>query len=264
MRFGSWVTGIDDVATLARSGYDFCELSVDELGPAEPDRRVVASLRQLDALPLVPEVFNRFFPPSVSLYGDPDTVRAHARRVAQRMAQVGGQVVVLGSGPARDVPPGMERGEALGRLAHAVAVVQEECDRYGVTVGLEPLNRGECNVLNTLEECRQFREHFALHGVYIVADLYHLECEHESLREVLRTGSIIRHVQVAGGGRQSPTVPGYDYAGFAAALSSAGYDGRISAECDWRDLDEQAVPALEFMRDYWSDAVALTGSAEPA
>jgi D-psicose/D-tagatose/L-ribulose 3-epimerase len=263
MRFGSWVTSIEDVAILARCGYDFCELSVEVLKPAESDTAAIASLRQLDALPLVPEVFNRFFPPSVSLYGDLDTVRSHAGRVAARMAQVGGQVVVLGSGAARDVPPGMDGGEALGRLARAVAVVHEECDRYGVMVGLEPLNRGESNVLNTLKECREFREEFGLHGVYITADLYHLEREHESLGEVLNTGSIIRHVQVAGGGRQSPTVPGYDYAGFAAALSSVGYDGRISAECDWCDLNDQAAPALEFMRKHWSDAVALTGPDRP-
>jgi D-psicose/D-tagatose/L-ribulose 3-epimerase len=259
MRFGSWVTGIDDVSVLARTGYDFCELSVEVLKPAESDTAATASLRQLDNLPLAAEVFNRFFPANVSLYGDLDAVRSHARRVAQRMAQVGGEVVVLGSGAARMVPPGMDGGDALGRLARAVAVVREECDRYGVMVGLEPLNRGECNILNTLGECREFRENFGLHGVYVTADLYHLEIEHESLVEVLNSASIIRHVQVAGGGRQSPTVPGYDFAGFAAALSSAGYDGRISAECDWRDLTDQAAPALEFMRKHWSDAVALTG-----
>src|SRR5262249_48784394 len=133
---------------------------------------------------------------------------------------------------------------------------QDECERYGVIVGLEPLNRGECTILNTLEECREFRETFGLHDVYVTADLYHLECEHESLNEVVKSGSIIRHVQVAGGSRQAPQLPGYDYSGFVSALATAGYDDRISAECEWRDLREQAAPALEYMRAGWSEAVA--------
>ena len=51
MRFGCWVPTVDDVAILARSGYDFCELSVEVLRPAEPDTRALPQLRQLDALP---------------------------------------------------------------------------------------------------------------------------------------------------------------------------------------------------------------------
>lgn len=255
MRFGCWVADIDDVAVLAASGYEFCELSAEVLAPAEPDARAVPALRRLEALALVPEVFNRFFPPEVPLYGDLAAVRAHARRVAQRAAQVGGEVVVLGSGPARTVPAGMNRGEARERLAGAVAAAQEECDRHGVIVALEPLNRGECNILNTLEECREFRERFDLEGVYLTADLYHLEREHESSAEIVSAGALVRHAQVAGGGRQSPEIPGYDYAGFVKALARARYDIRISAECDWPDLHEQAPLALGFMRTGWAEAL---------
>ncbi|KAA1249949.1 sugar phosphate isomerase/epimerase [Mycobacterium simiae] len=262
MRFGAWVTDIDDVTALARCGYDFCELSAEVLMPAQSDTDAAARLRRLSALPLVPEVFNRFFPPGASLYRDLDVVRAHARRVSARMERVGGQVAVLGSGPARDVPPGMDRDEALRRLGRAVAAIHEECDRNGVAVGLEPLNHTDGNILNTLQECREFRDSFGLDGVGITADLHHLELEHESLDEVLKVGPIIRHVQVAGGGRQSPTVPGYDYAGFAAALSKAGYDDRTAVECDHWDLDTQAAPALEFMRKSWRDAVTLKRSDE--
>ena len=105
-----------------------------------------------------------------------------------------------------------------------------------------------------------FAKNFGLHEVYVTADLHHLECERESLDEVLKSGSIIRHVQVAGGARQPPQLPGYDYSGFVSALATAGYDDRISAECEWRDLGEQAAPALEYMCTGWRDAVTLTGS----
>jgi sugar phosphate isomerase/epimerase len=62
---------------------------------------------------------------------------------------------------------------------------------------------------------------------------------------------MLAHVHVAGGGRNAPGVPGYDYDGFMEALRSAGYDGRISAECAWQDLEAQAAAALEFMRRAW-------------
>ena len=61
----------------------------------------------------------------------------------------------------------------------------------------------------------------------------------------------IVHVHVAGGGRHPPDTPGYDYAGFMHVLRNAGYDARISAECAWENLAEQAPVALAFMRARW-------------
>ena len=85
----------------------------------------------------------------------------------------------------------------------------------------------------------------------MLADLYHLEVEHEPLAHVLAAGPLLAHAHVAGGGRRAPDVPGYNYAGFMAALRAAGYDRRISAECSWEDLESQAAGALAFMRSQW-------------
>ncbi len=65
-------------------------------------------------------------------------------------------------------------------------------------------------------------------------------------------GPLLAHVHVAGGDRRAPNVPGYDYAGFMAALRRGGYSGRISAECAWENLEAQAPEALAFMRAQWN------------
>ena len=67
----------------------------------------------------------------------------------------------------------------------------------------------------------------------------------------MQAAPLLAHVHVADGGRRAPGVGGYDYASFMGALRRAGYDRRISAECQWEDLAAQAPGALAFMCEQW-------------
>ena len=96
-----------------------------------------------------------------------------------------------------------------------------------------------------------FIEQRGLTGLRLLADLHHLELEHESQEHVIAAAPLLAHVHVADGGRRAPGLGGYDYAGFMAAVHSIGYDRRISAECQWENLEEQATGALAFMRGQW-------------
>src|SRR5262249_45419988 len=156
---------------------------------------------------------------------------AYLRRAFGRMAQLGGVVVVLGSGAARRIPDGTPRAQALDQLAAALALAAEEAGRAGLELALEHLNQGETNVFNSLAECRAFWEGRGMTDLRLRADIYHLELEQEPLAHGTAAGPRLAHVHVAGGGRRAPDVPGYDYAGFMEALHATGYDRRISAEC---------------------------------
>jgi D-psicose/D-tagatose/L-ribulose 3-epimerase len=253
MRFGCCVTP-DKIDVLARAGYDFCELPALAVLPFEDDTAALPALREIAAAPLRPEGFNVLVPaqlPMVGLRADREALRSYLRRAFGRMAQLGGEVVVLGSGGARRIPDGMPREQALDELAATLALAADEAGRAGITLALEHLNQGETNVFTSLAECQMFIQERGLAGLRLLADLYHLEIEREPLSSVAAAGPLLAHVHVAGGGRRAPDVPGYDYPGFMAALRAAGYDRRISAECSWEDLESQAAGALAFMRDRW-------------
>jgi sugar phosphate isomerase/epimerase len=253
MRFGCCV-GPDDIATVAAAGFDYCELPARAVLPLESDAAALPALRQIAAAPIRPEAFNVLVPAEIPLCGpaaDLGALDAYLRRAFSRMASLGGAAVVLGSGAARRIPDGWPRDRALDQIAEAVQLAGEEATRAGLRLALEHLNRGECNVLNTVAECHAFIRDRGLQGVWLLVDLYHLEVEHEPAESVAAGGALVAHAHTAGGGRGSPDTPGYDYAGFVAALKRAGYDARISAENSWRDLAAQAPAALAFMRAGW-------------
>jgi sugar phosphate isomerase/epimerase len=253
MRFGCCV-GPDSIGLLARAGFDFCELPAAAVRPFESDAAALPALRQIAAAPLRPESFNVLIPKELPLLGLPAdrvALQTYLRRAFGRMAQLGAAVAVLGSGAARRIPEGMPRAEALDQLAEALELAGIEAERAGIVLALEHLNQGESTVFTSLAECQAFLAERGLSSLRLLADLYHLAVERESLAHVTAAGPMLAHVHVAGGGRNAPGVPGYDYDGFMEALRSAGYDGRISAECAWQDLEAQAAAALAFMRRAW-------------
>ena len=259
MRFGCCVGSREQIDILARAGFDFCELPAAAVLPFEDDETAAPALRALESAPLRPESFNVLVPARLPLVGpnvDRVALTAYLGRAFGRMARLGGQVVVLGSGGARKIPDGFSREAAMGQMAESVAVVLEEANRVGITLALEHLNRGETNTFNSVAESRDFVNSTGLadKGMRLLVDLFHIEVEHEPLDVIASVGALIAHVHVAGGGRRAPDVAGYDYTGFMRALHAVGYDKRISAECSWENLEAQAVESLAYMRERWENA----------
>ena len=84
--------------------------------------------------------------------------------------------------------------------------------------------------------------------VAVLADFYHMDEEDEPLSNIADAGAQLAHVHVADTGRLYPGTGSYDYPGFWAALGEAGYDARISVECNWRDFPSEVAPAMAFLR----------------
>lgn len=254
MRFGVCVATPEEIAIIAHAGFDFCELPARAVQPFESDAVALPALRTLAAAGLPAEAFNVLVPGELPLCGpnaDHVALRAYATRVFNRMAQLGGKVVVLGSGGARRIPDDFPRGVALDQLAAAIALLAEEAGHNGIALALEHLNRAESNVFNTVVESQTFLAERGLDQARLLVDLHHLELEHEPFDHVLKAAPLIAHVHVADGGRNAPGLGGYDYAGFMVAVKQSGYNRRISAECRWNDLAAQAEGALAFMRAQW-------------
>ncbi len=254
MRFGCCVNP-EQIGILADAGFDFCELQARAVMPFDDEGAALPALRALETAQLRPEAFNVLVPPQLRMVGpgaDLEALRTYLRRAFRRMVQVGGASVVLGSGGARRIPDGMPREEALDQLAEALAIAGDEATQAGIDLALEHLNQTECNVFTSLHECQTFIEERKIVGLWLLADLYHLEVEHESFAAVRAAAPLLAHVHVADGGRRAPGNGGYDYAGFMQTLHEAGYDRRISAECSWNDLQTEAPAAVQFMRESWN------------
>ncbi len=253
MRFGCCVTP-EQIPIIADAGFDYCELPARAVMPLDEEAAALPALRSMEEARLRPEAFNVLVPAQLRMVGpsaDYEALRTYLRRAFRRMKQVGGEVAVLGSGGARQIPEDMPRDLALDQLHEALAIAADEARQAGIDLALEHLNRGESNVFNTVRECQAFIEDRRIDGLRVLADLHHLELEQESLGAVAAAARLLAHVHVADRGRRAPGIGGYDYAGFMRTLHEIGYDRRISAECSWQDLQSEAPAAAEFMRRSW-------------
>jgi sugar phosphate isomerase/epimerase len=254
MKFGV-CAGVDKAKVLAEAGYDYIELPVGSVMPEAEEAVYNQRRKELLACPLVPEAFNSFLPGDLKIVGpavDTQRVRRYLANALKRVSEVGGQVLVFGSGGARNVPEGFSRQRAWSQLVEFLHMAADQADASGVTLAAEPLNRSECNIINTVPEAVALAEDVNRPPVRVLADLYHISEDQEPLDNVLKAGTLLAHVHVADTGRFYPGSGSYDYSGFFGRLKQIGYNARTSAEGRWTDFDSEVAKALPFLRDAWS------------
>lgn len=251
MRFGVCAER-DKTALLAETGYDYIELSVAaDLDPEGLDAADwAARRREIAALPLVCESFNSFVRTGkiVGPEADPDRLRRYVDTALERAAEVGGKIIVLGSGGARNVPEGYSRETARRQLLEFLTFCADASDKTGVVVVIEPLRSGESNVLNTVGDGAEYVRTLNRAGVRNLADTYHMEAENEPLDAITASRDVLAHVHTADTGRRAPGTGTYDHAALFQTLAAAGYQERVSIECSWDDFAAQIGPALAHLR----------------
>lgn len=159
-----------------------------------------------------------------------------------------GATVVLGSGGARRLPAGVPFQEGRQQFARAVQVARDVAAEHGLEVILEPLHRGETDLINTLAEAIGFLDEFGMGELRVVADLFHIMLEQESLDVIRAHAGRVAHAHIADTDRRPPGQGDWPLAEFLHALRGGGYLGHVSIECTWADVAAEAGPALAALR----------------
>ncbi|TQS19587.1 sugar phosphate isomerase/epimerase [Microbispora sp. KK1-11] len=265
-----WVSPLTDesLAVLAPRiagwGFDVVELPVEQPGDWDPGR--AAAL--LDGLGLGASVVLTM-PPGRELVGTSgqsvQETQDYLRHCVDVAVTVGAPAV---SGPAyasvgrawRMSPD--ERRALYAELRENLKPVVAYAAERGVRIGVEPLNRYETSVVNTVEQALEaLPEECGL-----ALDTYHMNIEEKDpLRAVRLAGARIAHLQVCGTDRGAPGSDHFDWTGFAAAVRDVDYGGPLviesftadnktiaTAASVWRPLapsqDALATEGLAFLR----------------
>ncbi|HVR87198.1 MAG TPA: sugar phosphate isomerase/epimerase family protein [Planctomycetota bacterium] len=163
-----------------------------------------------------------------------------------------GAPAILGSMQGRFGGP-VDKPTALGHLRTALGEFSERARKAGTTFLLEPLNRYEGNVVNTIGDAVELLHSVPFHNVTILADLFHMNIEETDLLAALRAGAHqIGHVQLADSNRRPAGHGHTNFRAVAATLESIGYQGYLSAEAlPWPDPDTAARLAMEGIRRFF-------------
>jgi len=114
--------------------------------------------------------------------------------------------------------------DALGRLG-------EHAEKEGVELFLEPLNRYEDYLVNTLAQAADLIQEVGSPAVRIVADTYHMNIEEaDPAAALMAVAPYIGHLQASDSNRLEPGAGHIDWALFGATVSAIGYHRSIAIE----------------------------------
>ncbi|MEU0483791.1 sugar phosphate isomerase/epimerase family protein [Streptosporangium sp. NPDC006013] len=264
-----WVSPLTDddlehlVPKVAAWGFDVIELPVEQPGDWDPKRGAALLAEHGLAASVV-----LVMPPGRELVAASAEVVAgtqdYLRHCVDVAAAVGSPVI---GGPAYAsvgrtwrMSPG-ERRDAYAELRKNLAPVAEYAGERGVRIAVEPLNRYETSLINTVEQALEALPD----NCDLALDIYHMNIEEKDPAQAVRAAAgRIAHVQVCGTDRGAPGADRFDWAAFTRALRETDYTGPLviesftahnqtiaTAASIWRPLaptqDALAVDGLAFL-----------------
>lgn len=251
------------------AGYDIIEAAVEDAGLI--DWPQLKSMAQDAGLKIT---ISGAFGPDRDLSSDNAAIRRQAldyiiecTRIAQQM----GSPVFTGPlyaavGKTRIVSPeqkAQERNWCLQGLSEAAKAASD----HGVLLGVEPLNRFETDMINTVDQALELVREAGHPSLRISLDTFHANIEEKDIPAAIRKigGDMLCHVQGNESDRGTPGTGHLNWTGIRDALMDIGYDGAIVLEtfgapskelaraaCIWRPLansaDELATEGAAFYR----------------
>ncbi|MFI7289439.1 sugar phosphate isomerase/epimerase family protein [Streptomyces anulatus] len=124
-----------------------------------------------------------------------------------------------------------ERARDVEQFRSGLAPVAEHARDNAVTLAVEPLNRYETSLFNTVAQTREAIAPLPEDAVGIALDTYHQNIEERDLPAGVRAAAgRVAHVQVCANDRGTPGADHLDWTGFLNALREAGYHGPLCIE----------------------------------
>lgn len=254
MKIGICVTP-DQVAFWPDFPGAFAEVNVQgQLVPELDDAAFAPQASAVRALPVPALAANCFLPGDLKVVGpEADANRERLLRYAdnafRRAAGLGIVHIVFGSGGARKAPVGWPLGRAFLQYVEALRLCAPLAEKYGVVLLVEPLNRSDCNVVNTVLEGVAAVAQVDHPAVRLLADIFHMLRNGESPDDLVKAGPWLNHVHVAeAGARTAPGMAGDDFTPFFHSLREARYAGDLSVECLWgKEPYAEAVGAFDVL-----------------
>ncbi len=143
--------------------------------------------------------------------------------------------------------------QAAQRREHHFVCLKECCRAaadVGVSLLLEPLNRYECDWLNTTEDALSVIEQSGTINLKYLADTYHMNIEEVNIAaSIRRAGSSLGYIHLVDSNRCGPGQGHLPFREVLNALIDVGYDGYLSFECLPKpDADSALKSALSYVK----------------
>ncbi len=252
---------LEDVFTYAaRLGYAGVEIapftladSVTQIAPEERARLKDAAAKAGITIPGIHWVLVK--PEGLYITHPDAAVRARTasyfRELVDFCADLGGEVMVVGSPKQRNLMPGVSREQGCEWAESVFREAVRRGEERGVTVCLEPLAPAETNFMTTAEEAIAFTQRLGSPNFKIILDVKAMCGETKPIPQIIRESwPHFRHFHANDRNLKGPGFGEIDFKPIAAALQQAGYDGYVSVEVFNFDEGPEVIASrsLEYLK----------------
>ncbi|WP_251390242.1 sugar phosphate isomerase/epimerase family protein [Mediterraneibacter agrestimuris] len=245
--------GMELAKDAAKAGYDYIELPLCTIAEM-PDEEFKRAKTEFEKRGIPCRAFNILLPGGMKIFGqdvDKKALEAYAERACSRAHALHGKIIVFGSGGARRLPDDISMDEAWEQMKEVCRIFGNAAQKYGIKIVLEPLNRGETDLMHTVNEGIRMTEEISHSSVWLLADYYHMQKEKESVNVLVQAASYLKHCHIAcGAERRFPA--GKDLGQcreFIGMLQEIGYQGMLSVEGVTQHFAEDAKESILLLRE---------------
>ena len=141
-------------------------------------------------------------------------------------------------------PPRDETGDREVLLEELTALGEHAHD-VGATLLLEPLNRYEDHMVNSLAQGTDLIRTVDLPSIRLVGDFFHMSIEEADIDASIRAAApYLAHFQVSDTNRLEPGAGHLDWANHLATLNDIGYTGWLAMESRLSGPADQVLPQV--------------------
>ncbi len=238
-----------NLAKIHALGYDGVELAVRD--PALLNLDELRTLLSRHHLPVAAIGTGQAFgEDGLSLTHADESVRRQAiQRLRSQLALAQSLNAKIIVGLLRGLCPDLSRIKEMERLL-VVSMTEALRGFEQVPVVIEPINRYETQLLNTVASALNFLDRLGLDQVGLLLDTFHMNIEEPSLPDSIRmAGDRLLHFHLADSNRWHPGAGHVDFPAVVKTLEEIGYGNYLSAEIlPMPNADAAAENTIRYMR----------------
>ncbi|NMN71523.1 sugar phosphate isomerase/epimerase [Rhizobium sp. 57MFTsu3.2] len=147
--------------------------------------------------------------------------------------------------------------QARQRVAERLSRLDRRAGELGVRLGLEPVNRYESYLVNTLDEAASLIHASGGANLFIHMDTFHMNIEEGDIAAAIqRNAPLLGYAHVADSNRGILGGGHFDLTSYFGALESAGYKGDFTVEAfSSKVLSDALVAGVRLWREAWDDSL---------
>lgn len=187
------------------------------------------------------------------------TVR-RALEIASDLGAPGVSGITYAAFNSYSAPP--TRAQRDGVVA-ALARLDSRAGELGVRLGIEPVNRYESYMVNTLDQAAELIRDVGGSNMFVHMDTFHMNIEEADMHAAIkRNAGLLGYAHVAESHRGALGSGQFDLKGYFRALAASGYGGDYTTEAfSSRVLGPDLIGGVRLWRAAFDDAMTAARSA---